>query len=101
MSDLWVAVTAEYQGHPFSHRSTYLNKVPRQHAVHAFNVELDNAASMVRHGIANWVPQQWKVKPGHLLSDYEKIEAIREVLEHGNSIDPDEDLAAIESILDQ
>ena len=99
MSDLWVAVTAEYQGKPFSHRSSYLNKVPAEHVVHAFDLELDNAAYIVRRGLVNWAPPQWEVKPNHLLSDYEKIAAIQQTVSD-ESLGHEGALAAIEKILD-
>jgi len=99
MSDLWVAVTAEYQGHTFSHRSSYLNTVPAGNVVHVFNLELDNAADIVRRGMTAWVPQQWEVKPNKLLSDYEKIAAILSVMRDA-SLGHEGALAAIEEILD-
>jgi len=100
MSDLWVAVTAEYLGRPFSHRSTYLNKVPPENVIHAFNIELDNAGDVVRRGLISGAPLQYEVKSNNLLSDHEKIAAILGVMRDA-SLGHEGALAAIGKILNQ
>jgi hypothetical protein len=82
MSNLWVAVTAEYNGSVFSHRATggdYL--IGEKNAVHHYNVLLDSAGGIVRRGLAGWLPPQELSPVTMRLSAHEKLREIEKIME--------------------
>jgi hypothetical protein len=94
MSDLWVAVTAEYNGSVFSHRATggdYL--IGEKNAVHHYNVLLDSAGGIVRRGLAGWLPPQELSPLSMRLSAHEKLREIEKII---NSAHPDYAALAID-----
>lgn len=96
MSDMWVAVTAEYDGSTFSHRSTrYTVMPPRSEALRYYGLLLDDAAHCVRSGLAGWLPPQNLFSP---LSEHEKLRAIEKIVDD-KSTDFIGTLQAIEAVL--
>lgn len=83
-SDMWVAVTAEYNGSTFSHRSTYKPDIRPAHGVHIYNGLLDEAGSIVRRGLAGTLPPQAASHDWAPLSDSEKLAEIRRILTEGS-----------------
>jgi hypothetical protein len=83
MSELWVAVTAEYRGATFSHRAQGPDApIARDRAVRIFDLTLDEAAWCVRSGLAGWLgPQTPMTRPDAPLSEYEKIAAIERIVD--------------------
>jgi hypothetical protein len=97
MSDLWVAVTTEYRGTTFSHRAG-CGLTTEGLAVHYYNCELDTAASIVRRGLAGWLPPQNELRLERPLADHEKIAAIRDAMDN-DSLGYEGAIAVIEKIL--
>jgi hypothetical protein len=81
MSELWVAVTAEYRGATFSHRAQGPDApIARDRAVHHFDLALDESAWCVRAGLAGWLPPQWHGAPNSPLSEHEKLREIQKIV---------------------
>ena len=83
MSDLWVAVTAEYQGTTFSHRAISDQLTADSAVLHSYDMKLAEAASVVRRGLRGWLPDQ-QAAP---MSDFQKIAAIERVVQNVNNND--------------
>jgi hypothetical protein len=79
MSDLWVAVTAEYAGSTFSHRTSVTTPVSKHYALHDYNRLLEDAGDRVRRGLASALPPQ-KTIPQQL-SEHEKLAEIEAAIE--------------------
>ena len=83
MSDLWVAVTAEYQGTTFSHRATTDRLTADTAVLHTYERKLAEAGYIVLRGLRGWLPAQQPAP----MSDYQKIAAIERVVENVNNRD--------------
>lgn len=106
MSEMWVAVTAEYRGATFSHRAQGPDTpIARDRALRPFNHLLDEAVTCVRSGLAGWLPPQTSMaRPDAPLSEHEKLRAIEKILADApvSTYDSDSDiLEDIKAVLDR
>jgi hypothetical protein len=79
MTDLWVAVTAEYGGSTFSHRAESYYSVEDDQGVLVYNLLLEDAGDRVRRGLAGALPPQKTIS--QRLSEHEKLAEIEAAIE--------------------
>jgi hypothetical protein len=108
MSELWVAVTAEFCGATFSHRAQGPDTpIARDRVLRPFNHLLDEGATCVRSGLAGWLGPQTPAVSSETpvgtyhppLSEHEKLREIEKIMDDAERDGSSETVARIRTVL--